>query len=260
MQPASFPIVAEARMAERLLEVERERLARAVAKTAGSRESARELPPADGRRSRATRPHSSTMTGLALAGCLALATSLVLGGLSTVALGNTEVSIASAPPPSASPMRPALVRGGWFCLSHGWCEARLSDSRVNDAGPTLDVAVSSHGDGLVTGTFTLPGPDGDWVGPVAVTWDDRLGGAELFTGAGRVLGVAGVFTLQGTAAYEGWAFVGAWSDPLTGEPTRVNGVIYEGRALDLDAMLRARAVAPNVAVTAFSEPADRAGR
>ncbi len=106
MQPASFPILAEARMAERLLEVERERLARAVAKTAGSRESARELPPADGRRSRATRPHSSTMTGLALAGCLALATSLVLGGLSTVALGNTEVSIASTPPHIRDPDAP----------------------------------------------------------------------------------------------------------------------------------------------------------
>jgi hypothetical protein len=93
-----------------------------------------------------------------------------------------------------------------------------------------------------------------------VPWDDRLGGAELFTGAGRVPGVAGVFTLPGTAAYEGWAFVGAWSDPLTGEPTRVNGVIYEGRALDLAAVLRARSGAPNVAVTALSGPADRAGR
>ena len=41
MQPTSFPIVAEARMAERLLEVERERLARAAAKTAGSRGTAK---------------------------------------------------------------------------------------------------------------------------------------------------------------------------------------------------------------------------
>ncbi len=65
MQPTSFPIVAEARMAERLLEVERERLARAAAMTAGSR--GRPKPQASSSSVRRLLARASTVV---LAGCL----------------------------------------------------------------------------------------------------------------------------------------------------------------------------------------------
>jgi hypothetical protein len=69
---------------------------------------------------------------------------------------------------------------------------------------------------------------------VAATWDDRLAGSELFSGAGQVFGVEGTFALQGTEAYEGWAFVGEWWDPMNGEPAQVGGVIYRGLAPHID--------------------------
>jgi hypothetical protein len=78
MGPWSFPIVAEARMAERLLEVERERLAR-TAVTGHRSRTGKKLPETEGRHGRATRLRSTFVTGLAIAG------SLVLGGLSAVA-------------------------------------------------------------------------------------------------------------------------------------------------------------------------------
>ena len=68
---------------------------------------------------------------------------------------------------------------------------------------------------------------------MAATWDSRLVASGTYSGAGQVLGGEGVFALRGTEAYEGWAFVGAWLDPMNGEPARVRGVIAEGEAPDL---------------------------
>ena len=73
-----------------------------------------------------------------------------------------------------------------------------------------------------SGTLTLDGPDGDWVGPWAV-----MAGHEFPT-VSRIIA-----TLEGTDAYEGWAVVAwvmtpeGWYD---GKPQAVEGVIYEGSA------------------------------
>ena len=87
MGPTSFPIMAEARMAERLLEAERARLARTAA--AGHRSQARQDEP---------RPQASPSSGrrlLARASALALVACLVLGG--AVMLGS-ETAAASVVP------------------------------------------------------------------------------------------------------------------------------------------------------------------
>ena len=228
MGPWSFPIEAEARMAERLLEVERERMARSLAPRT-ERRGVRD--PLTGRQQgdphrRPARVRSAWMPVLALAACLAI------GGLPAVA-GGTDPAGAPTGAPSAILMRPTMVSGEWLCL-HGWCTGDIDDPRVSDTGPSLDVAGGSVGSGPLAGTLRLRGPHGDWIGPAAVIWDDRT---ELFTGVSQVLGIAGAFALEGTASYEGWAFVGTWSDPLNGEPARVSGVIYEGppeAAFELD--------------------------
>ena len=126
MQPTSFPIVAEARMAERLLEVERERMARAVA-TARPRGGPK--PQATSSRMRSLLARVSTV---ALAGCLLLAATAVgqtethpagrvvavpthvLARTSTIAhagyflFGGTvaeETAVAAAARPASSPIR-----------------------------------------------------------------------------------------------------------------------------------------------------------
>lgn len=219
MGPWGFPIVAEARMAERLLEVERERMARrAASRPRGGEASDLCRPQAqEGAHRRAPRVRSVSITFLVLATCFAV------GGLSALS-GGTDPPGGPTDLPTATLVRPALVSGEWLCL-HGWCHARLNDPRLSDAGPSLDLAGSRSGDGPVMGTLRLPGPHGDWVGPVATIWDDRT---ELFTGARQVLGTAGAFALEGRGSYEGWAFVGTWSDPVNGEPSRVSGIIYQG--------------------------------
>ena len=102
MGPWSFPIVAEARMAERLLEVERARLALAAATGQGSR----------GKRER-PRPQTSPSSMRRLlfgASALALAGCLVLGG---AVVGRPEMPTAARL--AASPIRtrvaPAVVEG-----------------------------------------------------------------------------------------------------------------------------------------------------
>jgi len=93
---------------------------------------------------------------------------------------------------------------------------------------------------------------------VAATWDDRLAGSEVFSGAGQVFGGEGVFALQGTEAYEGWAFVGAWLDPMNGEPAEVGGVIYQVLAPDLDELRSPRAAPADAMVAASDGSADAA--
>jgi hypothetical protein len=235
MGPWSFPIVAEARMAERLLEVERARLARTGA--AASRARRDEL-----------KPLASPSGGrrlLVRASAIALVACLVLGGAVMRGSETAAASVVPVHPPFPIVMSPALVSGEWLCLSGGYCEVRLDDPRVGERGPAFDPAASSLGDGPLTGTFRLAGPDGAWAGPVIATWDDRIAGSELFIGVGQVFGREGVFALQETEAYEGWAFLGAWSDPMNGEPAQVGGVIYQGLAPDLDALRSDRAAEPD---------------
>jgi hypothetical protein len=228
MGPTSFPILAEARMAERLLEAERARLARTAATGQGSA-SAGHLQPSRGT-GRVSRRRRLATIGVTLVACLGLGVPVMVGDEAAVA------SVVPVRPTFRTAMTPALVSGEWFCLSNGYCEVRLDEPRVSDQGPAFDPAASSLGDEPLTGTFMLAGPDGAWAGPVAATWDDRLGGSEVFTGAGQVFGREGVFALQGTEAYDGWTFVGAWSDPMNGEPAQVGGVIYQGLAPDLDTL------------------------
>ena len=233
MGPWSFPIMAEARVAERLLEAEHARLARTAAAGRGRwEEPPPQVSPSSGRRL------------LARASALALVACLVLGGAVMIGDEAAVASVVPVRPTFRSVMSPALVSGEWLCLSNGYCEVRLDEPRVSDRGPAFDPAASSLGDGPLTGTFLLHGPDGAWAGPVAATWDDRLVGSEVFSGAGQVFGREGVFALRGTEAYEGWAFVGAWLDPMNGEPAQVGGVIYQGLAPDLDELRPPRAAAP----------------
>jgi len=247
MGPWSFPIVAEARMAERLLEAERARLARAAATGQGSRGSARAGAPQPARATgRVSRRRRLATIGVTLVACLVLAGPVMTGDEAAVA------SVVPVRPTFRIVMTPALVSGEWVCLSNGYCEVRLNGPRVSDRGPAFDPAASSLGDGPLTGTFSLHGPDGAWAGPVAATWDDRVVGSEVFSGAGQVFGREGGFALQGTEAYVGWAFVGAWLDPMNGEPAQVGEIIYRGLAPDLDE-LRAPRAAPVDAVVAASD-------
>lgn len=143
------------------------------------------------------RPQASPSRGrrfLARASALALVVCLVFGG--SVVLGDQTAAASVVPvrPTFRSVMSPALVSGAWLCLSSGYCEVRLDKPRVGDRAPAFDPAASSLGDGPLTGS-------------------------ELFSGAGQVFGREGVFALQGTEAYEGWAFLGAWWDPMNGDRT-----------------------------------------
>ena len=218
MGPTTFPIVAEARMAERLLEVERARLARTA--LAGHRARGRREGPKPQASPSSWRRLLSRASTITLVACLVLGGAVMIGDQAAVA------SVVPVRPTFRTVMTPALVSGAWFCLPNGTCEARLDEPRVSDRRPVLVPASSSLGDGPLLGTLSLQGPDGTWTGPVATTWDDRLAGSELFTGAGQVFGGEGVFALQGTEAYVGWAFVGAWLDPMNGGPAQVGGIIY----------------------------------
>jgi hypothetical protein len=130
MGPWSFPIVAEARMAERLLEAERARLARTAATGQRSR----------GRRER-PKSHaipSSRRRLLFGASALGLVACLVLGGAVMVGDEAAVASVVPVRPTFRIVMTPALVSGEWFCLSNGYCEARLNEPRVSDRGPAFD--------------------------------------------------------------------------------------------------------------------------
>ena len=85
---------------------------------------------------------------------------------------------------------------------------------------------AGQGGGVWWGTYTLQGPDGDWVGP----WV-QLAGYD-FPSVSRVLA-----TLEGTQAYEGLAAL-LWITLPAGwdgqGPGTVEGVIYEGSAPRLE--------------------------
>ena len=167
MGPWSFPIVAEARMAERLLEAERARLARTAAAGQGSQGSARAGDPQPSRGTGLVSRRRRLVTiGVTLVACLVLGGAVMVGDQAAVA------SVVPVRPTFRSVMSPALVSGEWLCLSNGYCEVRLDEPRVSDRGPAFDPAASSLGDGPLTGTFSLHGPDGAWAGPVAATWDE----------------------------------------------------------------------------------------
>jgi hypothetical protein len=90
-----------------------------------------------------------------------------------------------------------------------------------------DGSVGAGQGGFVAwGTYTLDGPDGDWVGP----WTQMAGWD--FPSVSRVLA-----TLEGTEAYEGLAAV-LWITLPAGwdgqGPGTVEGVIYEGPAPRLE--------------------------
>jgi hypothetical protein len=226
MQPITFPIVAEARMAERLLEVERERLARAAATTPVGRGR---KPPPEPSSSAGARPRLTRALGIALAGCLVLA-GAVLGETATQA----PTRLASVPTHVLTRTSVA-VSGEWRCLSGGYCQVRMNDARVSGAGPTLVSGIEARGDGRVTATLSVPGPDGEWIGSLAAVRDARVDVSEILAGVGQIPGAEGTFTLWGTGAYEGWAFVGSWRDPLNGDPAGCTGLIAKGEAPGLSA-------------------------
>ena len=112
MGPWSFPIVAEARMAERLLEVESERLALAAATGPGPRGKRPRLRSQTSPSSMRRPPFA--VSAVALAGCP------VLGG---AVVGRPEMPVATRP--AAGPIRtrvaPAPVEGGAPGLPSGPC-------------------------------------------------------------------------------------------------------------------------------------------
>jgi hypothetical protein len=142
----------------------------------------------------------------------ALLVCLALGGTPVVGQDKTE-------------MRTALVTGTEHCGdlepipgAHVTCDQRLSDPRVTGMGYVTFLGEAPVGLELSWGTFTLKGPDGDWVGPWTGVWDLGLEKAVF------------LITTEGTDAYEGWAFVGTWLDAMDGQLAQVSSVIYRGRA------------------------------
>ena len=135
---------------------------------------------------------------------------MLLVGLSAVA---QEESKSPAAVMSAGP---ATVTGEINCLVP--CDFhRLSDPRVaGDA--TYQIRGTWDGDHAATGTITLKGPDGDWIGPGIWVLDEDLDAWVM------------IWTLEGTGDYEGWAFVYTTTEPGTGEYLPLHGYIYEGAA------------------------------
>jgi hypothetical protein len=129
MQPASFLIVAEARMAERLLEVERERLARAAAKTAGSR--GRPKPQASSSSVRRLLTRASTVV---LAGCL-------LPGGTVVAQAETHPAGPSVAVPTHVLARASTIAHAGNLLSEGTVaeETAVASARP-ETGPITALA------------------------------------------------------------------------------------------------------------------------
>ena len=156
------------------------------------------------------------MRGMWAAGA-ALLVCLALGGTPVVAQGETE-------------MRPALITGTEHCSVDDAspspipadvdvaCDQRLSDPRVTGVGYVTWLGEAPVGLELSWGNFTLKGPDGDWVGPFTGMYDTGLK-KNVY-----------LITTEGTDAYEGWAFVGMWLSAMDGQPTQVNGIIYQGAA------------------------------
>jgi hypothetical protein len=72
---------------------------------------------------------------------------------------------------------------------------------------------------VLWGTERIPGPDGDWVGTY---WGGQFSGSET--------GVRANFeVLEGTGAYEGWAYVLYMNmAALGGEEWVIDGIIYHG--------------------------------
>jgi hypothetical protein len=131
-------------------------------------------------------------------------------------------AFAQSPDASAVPASPgpAQVTGQEVCGGGTVCDEQLSDPRVTGKGIVdMDVQCPAGDTGCVAqGTFTLEGPDGDWVGPFVGTFEATTAKAAFLV------------TTEGTDAYEGWSFVAVFLDPLNGEPASVSGVIYEGSA------------------------------
>jgi hypothetical protein len=218
----SVPTLVEARMAERLREAEHVRLARSASGVRLRRTADGSAEPGTRRASRRLSIHASPIIA-------ALVGSLIVGGI-VLLVDEVAAGGAVAAVPAPVTMAPADVSGEWLYLPDGLGIGRLSDARVSGTGWHTFAAPPNEAAGTHSGDFVLEGPDGQWVGHLAATWAACLCEAEVFTGTGQVLGVEGVIALEGTGAYEGWSFVGTWTDPMTGAPAQVRGRIDGGQA------------------------------
>ena len=147
---------------------------------------------------------------------------LALGGLPAVGQDEAEPSTSPAVSLAPAAMEAAVVTGTEIC-GVSECQELLSDPRVNGRGYVrmqfdchVEPAGSPTRPGCVLyGTFTIRGPDGAWQGPWSGLWDPSLEKVSLLV------------HLEGTGAYEGWAFVAHYLDTGYGSAD-VNGVIFEG--------------------------------
>jgi hypothetical protein len=141
----------------------------------------------------------------------AIVVCLVIDGMAALAQAPSES------PAPVMPAGPATVTGEVSCSMYPCDFHRLSDPRV--AGDALfEQGGIWDGDHAATGTITLTGPDGDWIGPGIWVLNEDLDAWVM------------IWTLEGTGAYEGWAFVYTVNEPGTGEYNPTHGYIYEGSA------------------------------